>query len=291
MILKYRVTNKDVSIKQILKEKLRVSENLVVKLKKNNKIFINNSPVYISHKIFLGDILTVDLDFNENSDNIIPNKNINLDIIFEDEYMLVINKPAGIPVHPSISHFNDSLSNGVKYYFNSKGINKKIRPVNRLDKDTSGIVIFAKSEYIQEFLVQEMKKGNFKKYYIAILEGKLKEKQGTISAPIARKENSIIEREINENGDTSISHYKVLKESDKYSKTEFLLETGRTHQIRLHSKYIGHPIVGDFLYGTRDRNINRHLLHAYKVEIIHPITKKSLTFELSIPEIFNKYVQ
>ncbi len=290
MILKYIVTNEDISIKQILKQKLAMSENLVVKLKKNNNIFINNIPVYISHKIFLGDILTIDLDFDEKSDNIIPNKNINLDIIYEDEYMLVINKPCSITVHPSISHFDNSLSNGVKYYFNYKKIFKKIRPVNRLDKDTSGIVIFAKSEYIQELLIREMKKGDFKKYYIAILEGNLKEKQGTISAPIARKENSIIEREININGDIAISHYKVLKESKNYSKTEFLLETGRTHQIRLHAKYIGHPIVGDFLYGIRDENLNRHLLHAYKVEIIHPITKKSLTFQLSIPDIFNKYV-
>ena len=135
-----------------------------------------------------------------------------------------------------------------------------------------------------------MKKGLFKKYYIAILEGKLDEKKGTISAPIARKSGSIIEREINENGSTAVSHYKVLKMSVKYSKVEFLLETGRTHQIRLHSKYIGFPIVGDFLYGTQKNGLNRHLLHAYKIELVHPISRQKVVLESELPEIFNKYI-
>lgn len=290
MILEYVVTDKDISIKQILKEKLSVSENLIIKLKKHNSIFVNNTPVYISYEISAGDVLTINLNFNEESDNIIPNKNINLDIIYEDDYMLVVDKPAGIPVHPSISHFEDSLSNGVQYYFNFKNIHTKIRPVNRLDKDTSGIVIFAKSGYIQESLTRQMKKGIFKKYYIAILEGKLNEKKGTISAPIARKSGSIIEREINRNGASAISHYEVLKESDKYSKVEFLLETGRTHQIRLHSKYIGSPIVGDFLYGTPKNGLNRHLLHAYRIELIHPISRQKIVLESKLPEVFNKYI-
>lgn len=290
MILEYVVTDKDISIKQILKEKLSVSENLIIKLKKHNSIFVNNTPVYISYEISAGDVLTINLNFNEESDNIIPNKNINFDIIYEDEYMLVVDKPAGIPVHPSIAHFEDSLSNGVKYYFDFKNIHTKIRPVNRLDKDTSGIVIFAKSGYIQESLTRQMKKGIFKKYYIAILEGKLNEKKGTISAPIARKSCSIIEREINRNGASAISHYEVLKESDKYSKVEFLLETGRTHQIRLHSKYIGCPIVGDFLYGTPKNGLNRHLLHAYRIELIHPISRQKIVLESKLPEVFNKYI-
>lgn len=290
MILEYVVTDKDISIKQILKEKLSVSENLIIKLKKHNSIFVNNTPVYISYEISAGDVLTINLNFNEESDNIIPNKNINFDIIYEDEYMLVVDKPTGIPVHPSIAHFEDSLSNGVKYYFDFKNIHTKIRPVNRLDKDTSGIVIFAKSGYIQESLTRQMKKGIFKKYYIAILEGKLNEKKGTISAPIARKSGSIIEREVNRNGASAISHYEVLKESDKYSKVEFLLETGRTHQIRLHSKYIGSPIVGDFLYGTPKNGLNRHLLHAYRIELIHPISRQKIVLESKLPEVFNKYI-
>ena len=138
-----------------------------------------------------------------------------------------------------------------------------------------------------------MKNHTFKKYYIAILEGILTEKEGTINAPISRKEGSIIEREISLNGSTAITHYKVLEESKSYSKVEFLLETGRTHQIRLHSRYIDHPIVGDSLYGNisniaLNSSLDRHLLHAYKIEFIHPISKQEITITSPIPEIFKE---
>ncbi len=153
-----------------------------------------------------------------------------------------------------MSHFEDSLSNGVKYYFEKNNIKRKIRPVNRLDKDTSGIVIFAKSEYIQEMLVKQMKNNTFEKYYIGILDGIPDKKQGTINAPIARKDGSIIEREVNfENGDTAITHYKVLEEKNNLSKVEFKLETGRTHQIRVHSKYMSCPILRRFSIWKKNR--------------------------------------
>lgn len=189
-----------------------------------------------------------------------------------------------------MSHFEDSLSNGIRFYFKSIDLNKKIRPVNRLDKDTSGIVIFAKNEYIQESLVKQMKNKSFKKEYLAILEGHLENKIGTINAPIARKEESIIEREINTNGDTAITHFEVLKEftskrtNQALSLVKFLLETGRTHQIRLHSKYINHPILGDFLYGNPSELINRQALHAYKVNFIHPISKENIILEIPLPK-------
>lgn len=288
MNITYIIKNTDISIKQILKEHFEMSEKLIIKLKKNQRIFINQNPVYINHTITSGDILSINLNFDEDSENIVPNPDIPLDILYEDDCLLIINKTARIPVHPSILHFKDSLSNSVKYYFEQNNIKRKIRPVNRLDKDTSGIVIFAKSDYIQECLVKQMKTNTFKKYYIAILEGILDCKQGTINAPISRKNNSIIEREISPTGDIAISHYKVLQENNNYSKVEFLLETGRTHQIRLHSKHIGHPIVGDFLYGTRNNNLDRHLLHAYKIEFIHPISKQKLVIQTDIPENFKE---
>ena len=288
MNITYIIKNTDISIKQILKEHFEMSEKLIIKLKKNQRIFINQNPVYINHTITSGDILSINLYFDEDSENIVPNPDIPLDILYEDDCLLIINKTARIPVHPSILHFKDSLSNSVKYYFEQNNIKRKIRPVNRLDKDTSGIVIFAKSDYIQECLVKQMKTNTFKKYYIAILEGILDCKQGTINAPISRKNNSIIEREISPTGDIAISHYKVLQENNNYSKVEFLLETGRTHQIRLHSKHIGHPIVGDFLYGTRNNNLDRHLLHAYKIEFIHPISKQKLVIQTDIPENFKE---
>ena len=181
-------------------------------------------------------------------------------------------------VHPSILHYNNSLSNGIKYYFESIGLNRKIRPVNRLDRDTTGIVIFAKNEYIQECLIKQMENKNFYKEYIAVLEGLLNEPKGTIAAPISRKAGSIIERCINENGAKAISHYEVIdvNEKNNLSLVKFVLETGRTHQIRLHSKYIGHPIIGDTLYNHESRLISRQALHCHKISFIHPVTKKQI---------------
>ena len=241
MKLELKITeNKYYNVKEVLKEYWEISDRLLIKLKKQQKIFLNGNPTYINAILKDNDIVSIDLDFEETSENIVPTK-MNLDIIFEDNFLLIVNKPAGIPVHPSISHYEDSLSNGIKYYFNSINLNKKIRPINRLDKDTSGIVLFAKNEYIQESLVKQMKKNIFKKEYLAILSGILNKKNGIINAPISRKENSIIEREINSSGDIAITHFELQKtfaiNSQNYSLVKFILETGRTHQIRLHSKY------------------------------------------------------
>lgn len=279
--------NKYYNVKEVLKEYWEISDRLLIKLKKQQKIFLNGNPTYVNAILKDNDIVSIDLDFEETSENIVPTK-INLDIIFEDDFLLIVNKPAGIPVHPSISHYEDSLSNGIKYYFNSINLNKKIRPINRLDKDTSGIVLFAKNEYIQESLVKQMKKNIFKKEYLAILSGILNEKNETINAPISRKENSIIEREINSSGDIAITHFELQKtfaiNSQNYSLVKFILETGRTHQIRLHSKYIGFPILGDTLYGSPSKLINRHALHAFKVCFIHPISKELITLEIDLPD-------
>jgi 23S rRNA pseudouridine1911/1915/1917 synthase len=215
---------------------------------------------------------------------------IKLNIVYEDEYLLIINKPPFIPVHPSCNHYENSLSNGVKYYFNSINLKRKIRPVNRLDKDTSGLAIFAKHEYIQESLIKQMKSNAFKKEYIAILTGNLTEKSGTIDAPIARKNGSIMEREISKNGEFAISHFELIKNFENYSLVKYTLGTGRTHQLRVHSKYIDHPILGDTLYGEKSTLINRQALHAYKISFIHPITKKALDIEIELPNDMKKLI-
>ena len=288
MNLEYIVKDeKYFNVKEVLKVHFEISDRLLIKLKKNKQIFLNNEPVYVDKQIKLGDIININMDFTEESENILPIK-MDLDIIYEDNYLLIINKPAGIPVHPSIAHYKNSLSNGIKYYFNTISLNKKIRPVNRLDKDTSGIVIFAKHEYIQEHLIKQMKTSIFKKEYQAILTGHLSNKNGKIEAPIARKDGSIIEREINfENGEKAITYYMVIKEFIKnntpLSLVKFILETGRTHQNRLHSKYLGNPIIGDTLYNEKSEFISRQALHAYKVSFIHPISKENIILEIDLP--------
>lgn len=156
-------------------------------------------------------------------------------------------------------------------------MHKKIRPVNRLDFYTSGIVVFAKNEYVQENLIRQMSSNTFKKEYLAICEGIFENPKGTINKPIARKENSIIERCISPDGKPSITHYEVLKKFDNYSLVRCILETGRTHQIRVHMASIGHPLLGDTMYGNPSKLTCGQALHCYKIAFIHPINKENMT--------------
>lgn len=284
MKLMYTVTDSDESIKQILKTKFNMSDRFILKLKSSGSIYINNTPVFINFPINPNDILTIIENSKENSSNILPNSNIKLDILFEDEYLLIVNKPSNLPVHPSILHYEDSLSNAVKYYYDNIGLQKKIRPVNRLDKDTSGIVIFAKNEYIQECLIKQMHSNSFCKKYLAVLSGVLESDYGTISAPIGRKDDSIIEREIRDDGSLAVTHFKVLEKINNITLVEYVLETGRTHQLRVHSKYIGHPIVGDSLYGSESSLISRQALHAYEISFVHPISHEIITIHSPMPD-------
>lgn len=270
------------NVLHVLKEQFFLSDRLITKLKKANKIYLNSLPTYTKKSVTMGDTVSVLIDFEEDNSNIVAS-NIPLNIIYEDDYLLVLNKPANIAIHPSILHFYNSLSNGVKFYFDKLGLKKKIRIVNRLDRNTSGIVIFAKNEYIQECLIKQMKTNEFKKEYLAIAKGILESKSGTLNFPIARKEGSIIERTVTSDGDSAITHYDVVKEFNNLSLVHIVLETGRTHQIRVHFSHIGHPILGDTLYGSPSELINRQALHSYKLTFIHPVTKKVLSLEVPLP--------
>ena len=270
------------NVLHVLKEQFLLSDRLITKLKKANKIYLNDLQTYTKKSLTVGDTVSVLIDFEEDNSNIVAS-NIPLNIIYEDDYLLVLNKPANIAIHPSILHFDNSLSNGVKFYFDKLGLKKKIRIVNRLDRNTSGIVVFAKNEYIQECLIKQMKTKELKKEYLAIAKGILESKSGTLNFPIARKEGSIIERTVSSDGDSAITHYDVVKEFNNLSLVHIVLETGRTHQIRVHFSHIGHPILGDTLYGSPSELINRQALHSYKLTFIHPVTKKKLILESSLP--------
>ncbi len=242
MNLSYTVKQKDKNktINDILIDEFKISNRLRIKLIKNKKISYNNQIANTNICVQSGSIINVDLSEDEDNSNIVST-NMNLDILYEDEWFLVINKPAGIAIHPSNLHYSDSLSNGIKAYFDKIGLHKKIRPVNRLDLNTSGVVIFAKCEYIQEQFSKQMLNHIFQKEYLCIVDKNLKQPNGTVNLPIARKPNSIIERCINENGKHCITHYEVLKNFEGYSLVKCKLETGRTHQIRVHFSAIRPP--------------------------------------------------
>ena len=280
---------KPTTVRDALSSNLNMSIRLIQKLNRNRKIFCDGKAIKSSSTILPGSSLTVDLSFEEQSENIVPVK-MNLDILFEDDSLLIINKPPFMPVHPSINHYEDSLSNGVKYYFDRIKLNTKIRPVVRLDKNTSGIVIFAKNEYVQECLIKQMKNNDFKKEYLAILDGKLDKPCIEVEANIEREKESIITRRVSKTGAYAKTIFEVVKEFNDYTLVKCTLLTGRTHQIRVHSKHIGHPVCGDDLYGSSSNLILRQALHAYKVKFIHPITKKIFEIACDLPDDMKKMI-
>ena len=291
MELVYKITkgNFNKTINEIILKEFNFSNRLLTKLIKNKNILFNGKEVDTRTLVTTPGIIKIDLNYKEDNSNIVSTK-MNLNIVYEDEWMLVVNKPAGCPIHPSRLHFEDSLSNGIKYYFDSINLNKKIRPVNRLDLNTSGLVIFAKCEYIQEKFCSQMANNLLKKDYLCLVDGFFKEKSGSIDLPISRKQGSIIEREVNQNGKKSVTHYTVLNEFDNYSLVHCILETGRTHQIRVHMQAIGHPILGDTLYGKKSDLISRQALHSSKIECIHPVTKNKLTFIAELPDDIQRLI-
>ena len=273
----------------VLKNEFHLSDRLILKLKREKQIYINNEPTHVKKEITPGDNISVNISFTEESENIVAIQ-MGLDILYEDDGLLIINKGPSMPVHPSINHYEDTLSNGVKYYFESIGLKRKIRPINRLDKDTSGIVLFAKNEYIQESLTMQMKNGTFKKEYLALVNGCLEESPFTLVKNIKRKSESIIERCVSDDEDSEYAEtiFETIKELDGYSLIKCILKTGRTHQIRVHTSFLGHSILGDTLYGQASNLISRQALHAYKISFIHPVTKEMIEITCDLPNDMKK---
>jgi len=288
MILKYIVDEESdkKTVKHILKNKLEISERLIKKLKYNQKILCNSHPVYINTIVKVGDIVEAVIDFEENNEGIIPEK-MDLDIIYEDEALIAVNKKPDTVVHPTAKHLTGTIANGLMYYLKEKGINTLIRPVSRLDRDTSGIIVFACNQYVQENLIRQMNKKSFKKTYLGIVSGAITQEEGTINLPIARKPDSIMLRHISGDGSPSVTHFKIIERLNNATLLEFNLETGRTHQIRVHCQAIGHPLIGDTLYGGNIEHIaQRQCLHSYKTSFTHPISGANVSLTAPIPDDF-----
>ena len=250
MLLKY-IVGDNKNLRSILKDELNISSRLFNKIK-NKYVFVNGEHAIYYKDLNVNDVVEVDFGYDDdNYNNIVSNPDIKFEIVYEDEWLLIVNKGANLPVHPSLNHYDISLSNGIRAYFDKIGLNKTVRLVNRIDKDTTGLVVIAKCEYIQECLIKQMNDDSFIKEYIAIARG-LVDSSGVIDFPIARKDGSIIERCVDlVRGENAITNYVRLNYNPELdiSLVKCRLLTGRTHQIRVHFAYTGHPLLGDSLYG------------------------------------------
>ena len=280
-LLNYTIQENDKTVKSILTEKLKFSGRLSRKLERNGKILLNGKAVKLNKSIFAGDELSIEFDEEEDQYAAVD---IPLDIIYEDDDLLVVNKQPYTVVHPTRSHQDDTLANGVAYYYKKNNINRKVRFVNRLDMNTSGIVIIAKNPYAHNQLGLQMKSSSVEKYYYAIVEGLLKEDEGRIDAPITRLNPEDIIRIVHPSGKECITEFKAEKKYNNMTLVKLKLITGRTHQIRVHLKHIGHPVIGDTLYGNESLLIGRQALHCYEMKFKHPITNKELIITCPIPE-------
>lgn len=280
-ILKYTIQENDKTVKTILTEKLKFSKRLTRKLELNDKIFLNGRPVKLNKSLFAGDELSIEFDEDEDEYEAVD---IPIDIIYQDDDLLVVNKKPFIVVHPTRSHQNNTLANGLAYYYKQNRINRKVRFVNRLDMNTSGLVIVAKNPYAHNQLANQMKANDVEKYYYAIVEGAMEKAEGTINEPILRLNPEDIMRIVHPSGKECITEYKVEKIYKDMTLVKLKLITGRTHQIRVHMKHLGHPLVGDTLYGNESSLINRQALHCYQMKFKHPVTNEDMVVTCPLPE-------
>ena len=263
-----------------LKKHMGFSRGLITSLKYEGGINLNGKSVFVTEKVHEGDVLEVVLK-DGGAGNIVP-ANMKLDIIFEDEDILCVNKPSFMATHPSLNHYDDTLANGVCGYY--KDTDFTFRPVNRLDKNTSGTVIIAKNRYSCEALASQIRQRKIKKVYIAVADGVLKDGRGIIEAPIAREKEGIIKRCISENGQWAKTEYELIRAGKDRSLVRLFPVTGRTHQLRVHMAYIGHSIAGDFLYGKEDAP--RLMLHCESIEFCHPVTGEKIKAVSLLPPDF-----
>lgn len=264
-------------VKDFLRQQAGLSLTLWRKIKTNGTLAINGQPALVSALVYPGDTITVTWpDISSITAEKLP-----LSIVYEDDWLLIVDKPAGMLVHPATGEHSGTLANAVMHYYSLQHYSCGFHPVNRLDRNTSGLILIAKRPDIQHRLNQNQQ--YIVKQYLAIASGIPNPACGVIDAPIGRKHNSIIEREVRSDGQQAITRYRLLRSLKNASLLEIVLETGRTHQIRVHLQYIGCPLLGDDLYGGPVDQINRQALHAAKLSLPHPVTNRQLVITSFLP--------
>ena len=284
MSYRYTITEKDeeITIKTVLKARMGISVRLLRKLKDGDGVFLNGKPVKLFEKGNVGDEVMVSMP-EENSG--FEPEDIPISVLYEDRDLLAINKQPGFVVHPTKGHVSHTMANGLMRYMLDRGENYKIRFINRLDMNTSGILLIGKNSHCQDDFAKQAKEGRVVKNYITIVHGVPAEAEGVIDLPIGKPVEEEITRRVIADGYPSVTRYRVLEAfGSAFAMLLITLETGRTHQIRVHLSHSGHPVAGDILYGTEDRDlIDRQALHACRLELDHPMTKERIVIEAPLP--------
>lgn len=306
-ILHYQLTEnifsscEKLTIKGFLKSQGYSVQNMKILKQNPEGICLNGAPAFLNAPLTAGDELTIKITENESSENIVPIP-LPLEILYEDEDLLVLNKPAGMPIHPSQNNHDNSLANALAWHYQKLGQPFVFRCINRLDRDTSGLTIVAKhmvsagilGSYVANKSAlsvtdSSIPAAGLTREYLAISKGEVIPPQGTIDVPLGRKPGSIIERCVDfENGEKAVTHYQVLSVKNGHSLLSLTLETGRTHQIRIHMKHLGFPLIGDYLYNPDMTLISRQALHSHRLRFQHPITHETMEFTAPLPADMQK---
>ncbi len=289
---KIKVDDKDIRLDKYIKEQSDLSREKIIKLIKDGNVLVNDVPSKPSYLVKIGDIITIN-DVDKESSSYEP-KDIPLDIVYEDDYIIIVNKQSGLTVHPGAGNKENTLVNALLYYGkNLSSIGGLERPgvVHRIDKDTSGLIILAKDDKTHEALSEYFKEKKIRREYIALVKGVITPNSGTIDAPIGRNPSNRLKMCVTDvNSKKAITNFKVLKRYDKYTLLSLVLETGRTHQIRVHMDYIKHPVYNDPVYTNDNTTEFGQFLHSYKMDFIHPITKKEMHFTAPLPKEFQDFI-
>lgn len=272
-----------------------LSRSAAVNLIENSGVTVNDNQVDKKYRLSAGDVVILQIP------DPVPYEakaeNIPLDIVYEDDYLLVVNKPKGMVVHPAAGNYDGTLVNALLYHCGNSlsGINGVLRPgiVHRIDKDTSGLLIVAKSDFAHAHLAKQIKDHSFTREYEAVVFGNLKNDEGTVDAPIGRNPNDRKKMCVTtKNSKNAVTHYSVIRRYKGYTHIKCILETGRTHQIRVHMAYLGHPVAGDSVYGVKNEKVpfTGQCLHARKIGFVHPKTEAYLEFTSQLPDYFNDFL-
>ncbi|MCY8275507.1 RluA family pseudouridine synthase [Bacillus inaquosorum] len=263
---------------------LGISKRLLTDIKfGGGDLLINGEHVTVKYVLREGDLLVVKFPEEQVSETLLAEP-VPLDILYEDEHVLVINKQPYVSSIPSREHPSGSIANGIIHHYQKNGVRATVHLVTRLDRDTSGVMLVAKHRFAHSILSSAQKNGLVKRRYAAVVHGRMMTGEGTVDAPIGRHPDSIIERRVTPDGQKAVTHFYVTRATDDITSVTLQLETGRTHQIRVHMSYLGHPLCGDTLYGGTRQKIGRQALHSEHLSFIHPLTQENMTFHAALPQ-------